>query len=127
MRRKNLERRSMLTAGNNHLGPLIHSFSIPAFSTCPGATFACLLVCYALDFLFYVKTNLTKHKANWERAEEPVQFAKDMIAEIRWKVVQILRIHVAGDFFGVAYIKAWFKIATSCKRVTFLFYTRSCA
>jgi hypothetical protein len=126
MRGKNLERKPMLTQGNAHLGPLIHTFSLPAFSTCPGATFACLLVCYALGFLFYVKANLAKHKANWERAESaPEQFARDMIAEIRWKVVQIVRIHVAGDFFGVAYIRAWIKIARSCKRVKFLFYTRS--
>src|SRR4051812_16350645 len=63
------ERKGMLTLGNSHLGPLIHTFSLPAFSTCPGATLACLTVCYALQFLFYVKTNLGKHKANWERAE----------------------------------------------------------
>jgi hypothetical protein len=125
MRGKNPERKPMLTQGNAHLGPLIHTFSLPAFSTCPGATFACLLVCYALQFLFYVRMNLAKHKDNWERAEEPVQFAQDMIAEIRWKVVQILRIHVAGDFFGVAYIKAWIRVAKACKRVKFLFYTRS--
>src|SRR5262249_41381251 len=46
-------------------------------------------------------------------------------AEIRFKRVLYLRIHVAGDFFGVAYIKAWARIAKSCPRVRFLFYTRS--
>jgi Gene product 88 len=120
-----VERKGMLSLGNSHLGPHIHSFSLPAFSTCPGATLACLTACYALEFLFYVKTNLTKHQAHWERAEEPTQFTKDLIAEIRWRQVQILRIHVAGDFFGIAYIKAWIRIAKACKRVTFLFYTRS--
>jgi hypothetical protein len=121
-----VERKGMLTLGNTHLGSLIHAFSLPAFSTCPGSTLACLSVCYALEFLFYVKTNLTKHKAHWERAESaPGVFVNDMIAEIRWKAVKVLRIHVAGDFFGVAYIKSWIRIATSCRRVTFLFYTRS--
>ncbi len=119
------ERKSMLTAGNSHLGPLIHNFSLPAFSTCPGATLACLTVCYALGFLFSVRQNLAKHKDNWERSDQHAQFAEDLIAEIRWKVVQILRIHVAGDFFGIAYITTWIKIARSCKRVKFLFYTRS--
>jgi hypothetical protein len=119
------ERKGMLTLGNTHLGPLIHSFSLPAFSTCPGATLACLAVCYALKFLFYVKTNLAKHRHNWERAEDIPRFTQDLIAEIRWKQVKILRIHVAGDFFGVAYVRAWIKIIKSCRRVTFLFYTRS--
>jgi Gene product 88 len=121
-----VERRPMLTLGNGHLGPLIYSFSLPAFSTCPGATLACLTVCYALQFLFAVKTNLAKHQAHWDRAESaPAPFVKDLSAEIRWKRVQILRVHVAGDFFAVAYIRAWITIAKTCKRVKFLFYTRS--
>jgi hypothetical protein len=125
MRQKLNERKPMLTTGNSHLGPLIHSFSLPAFSTCPGATLACLLVCYALNFLFFTRQNLAKHKAHWERAGDESRFARDLIAEIRWKRVEVLRIHVSGDFFGVAYIKAWARIARSCRRVKFLFYTRS--
>jgi hypothetical protein len=125
MRRNQRARREMLAHGNSHLGPLIHAFSIPAFSTCPGATLACLLVCYALEFLFYVRSTLDKHRANWERTLAPDVFAADMIAEVRWKLVHILRIHVAGDFFGVAYIKAWIRIARACPTVKFLFYSRS--
>src|SRR4051812_33842977 len=126
MRGKNLERKPMLTAGNAPPGPLIHTFSIPARDTCPGATPACLPVCYALEFLFHVRQNLAKHQANRARAESaPAQFARDMIAEVRWKSVKILRIHVAGDFFAADYIQAWIRVARSCKRVKFLFYTRS--
>jgi hypothetical protein len=125
MRGKNLERTPMLTAGNAHLGPLIHTFSIPASSTCPGATPACLRVCYAREFLFLVRTNLARHTTNRERAGAPGPGAADRSAEIRWKRVKILRIHVAGDFFDAAYIRAWIRIASSCKRVKFLFYTRS--
>jgi hypothetical protein len=115
----------MLTLGNDHLGPNFWTFSIPAFSTCPGSTLACLSVCYALGFLFSVKRNLAKHKDNWERATAPDLFAKDLIREVRYKLVRVLRVHVAGDFFGVAYVKAWVKIAGTCKTVKFLFYTRS--
>jgi hypothetical protein len=116
----------MLTPGNGHLGPLFHGFTIPARITCPGATRSCLLVCYALDFLFlYVKQNRLKYEANLARAQDTDRFAADMIAEIRWKLVKFLRIHVGGDFFSIAYIRAWIRIARSCKRTTFLFYTRS--
>jgi hypothetical protein len=89
-------------------------------------TIACGLVCYAMGFLFYVRQNLTRHRRQWERAERaPVQFATDIIAEIRWKRVGILRIHVSGDFFSIPYIRAWVRVARACRRVTFLFYTRS--
>jgi hypothetical protein len=48
-----------------------------------------------------------------------------MTDEIRFKRVISLRIHVAGDFFSVAYIQMWIKIARACPRVKFYFYTRS--
>jgi hypothetical protein len=117
--------RPMLTEGNAHLGRLIWSFSIPAFSTCPGATFACLAACYALNFLFYVRTTLDLHQANWERTEKPDEFARALIHEIKGQYVRVLRIHVAGDFFARSYVRAWTRIARSCPGVTFLFYTRS--
>lgn len=124
--RKGQDVKGMLQPGNTHVGWLIHTFSTPAFSTCPGATFACLLVCYALAFRFFLPKNLERHRTHWERAlDTPDEFVKAMIAEIRFKQVLYLRIHVAGDFFSVAYIRSWSKIARQCKRVKFLFYTRS--
>jgi hypothetical protein len=115
----------MLTRGNAHLGPLFHTFSIPAFSTCPGATYACLAACYALDFLFSVRTNLEKHRANWERALDPGEFSRSIIAEIRVLAVRTLRVHVAGDFFSADYVRAWTEVARKCGRTELLFYTRS--
>ncbi len=115
----------MLTEGNTHLGKAIWTFSLPARSTCPGATPACLLACYALRFRFFVGPAPALHKRNWERSLEPQTFARDMIREIRRQGVAILRVHVAGDFYSVPYIHAWCRIARACHRVTFLFYTRS--
>jgi hypothetical protein len=122
-RRRRRQREDMLVQGNNHLGPLIYQFSIPAFFTCPGATAACLLVCYALRFLFVM--NLGKHMRNWARSLHAESFVREMIAEIRRRRVEQLRIHVAGDFYAVAYILAWVAIARACPRVEFLFYSRS--
>jgi hypothetical protein len=79
-----------------------------------------------MNFLFFVNSTLKVHRANWERAlDDPALFAKDMVDEVRYRRVIYLRIHVAGDFFSVLYIQAWTKIARSCPRVKFLFYTRS--
>jgi hypothetical protein len=124
-RRRQPMPRPMLTEGNAHLGRLIWSFSIPAFSTCPGSTLACLSACDALNFLFSIRSTLDLHKANWERAEKPDEFARAMIHEIKGKYVRVLRIHVAGDFFVKLYVRAWIKVARSCPGVTFLFSTRS--
>jgi hypothetical protein len=83
-------------------------------------------VCYALEFLFYVKSALDAHKDNRGLVlANPDEFVQDMTDEIRFKRVIYLRIHVAGDFFSVAYIQMWIKIARTCPRVKFYFYTRS--
>lgn len=116
----------MLVQGNAHLGRRIWSFSIPAFSTCPGATFACLAACYALNFLFTIRSTLDRRKANWERSlADPDRFVRALVREIQSQHVHVLHIHVAGDFFAPFYVRAWLTIARSCPGVTFLFYTRS--
>jgi hypothetical protein len=119
------DRTPMIYRGNTHLGPLIHTFSLPAFATCPGSTLACLAACYALGNLFRMGPSLRRYQANWENALDEAAFARSITAEIRWKLVKTLRIHVAGDFFSIAYIRAWIRIAKSCKQTRFLFYTRS--
>ncbi len=48
-----------------------------------------------------------------------------MIAEIRFRRVKSVRIHVAGDFFSVEYAQAWLAIARRCKTTSFWFYTRA--
>jgi hypothetical protein len=119
-------RPDMLQPGNTHVGWMIHTFSIPAFSTCPGASLACLLACYALKFLFSTATTLDAHRRNWERAvDDPAIFIADLVAEIRFKHVRCVRIHVAGDFFSEVYAQCWVAVARACPGVRFLFYTRS--
>ena len=96
------EQTGMLTEGNDHIGRAIWAFSIPAVMTCPGMTLACTIACYAMKFLFmHAKQNLDRHERHLPAGPaQPDQFARDMILEIRFKRVKILRIHVAGDFFS---------------------------
>jgi Gene product 88 len=111
--------------GNQHLGNTFHTFSIPAKHTCPGATLACLLVCYAMGFVFLTRSSLAKHTRNWRRAEDTELFAREMYREVRYRRVKRLRIHVAGDFFNAAYVRAWIWVARRSKTTKFLVYTRS--
>lgn len=119
------ERKPMLYHGNQHLGRDFWTFSLPARETCPGATLACLMVCYALGFVFLTKSSLTRHTENWDRAKATEEFARDIILEIRYRRIRMLRVHVAGDFFSADYVRAWTRIARRCKTTEFLFYTRS--
>jgi len=85
----------------------------------------CEDVCYALDFVFLTPTSKKKHGDNWERAQNTDEFLSDLYAEIRYRRVKRIRIHVGGDFFSVPYLQAWSWVAERCKTTTFLFYTRA--
>ena len=120
------ERKPLLIRGNMHLGNDFWTFSLPARKSCRlGMTDACEDVCYALDFVFLTPSSRKKHDDNWERAQDPEEFRADLYAEIRYKRVRRVRIHVAGDFFSVEYAQAWLWVARRCKTTTFLFYTRA--
>ena len=120
------ERKPLLIKGNMHLGDESWQFSLPARKSCKlGMTEPCEDVCYALDFVFMQASARRKHEDNWERAQDLDEFQADLYAEVRYKRVRRLRIHVAGDFFSLDYLLVWLWIAKRCKTTKFLFYTRS--
>ena len=122
----NIERKPLLIRGNMHLGDEFHQFSLPARKSCKlGMSGACEDVCYALDFVFMQASARKKHEDNWERAQDLDEFRADLYAEIRYKRIRRIRIHVAGDFFSPAYLLAWMWVANRCKTTDFLFYTRA--
>ena len=114
----------LLRPGNDKLGPGLYCWSILAGDTCPGATEACLSVCYAMNHHFRGKTVVTAHRRNWELSKSP-KFIDDMLHEIRYVRPEVLRVHVAGDFYDARYTDKWAVIARKTPRTTFLAYTRS--
>jgi hypothetical protein len=118
-----VHRTHMITKGNTKLGA-IHNFSIPAIKTCPGRSEFCESLCYACRFR-YMASNVQKaHHRNWEMSKD-FDWVDNMLAEIRKMKVKILRIHAAGDFYDVSYIKKWHKIVKSSPETKFYAYTRS--
>lgn len=116
--------KGLLQQGNSHLGESIHTWSMPAVETCPGATKACQSVCYARAGFYHmpdVKSGLAYRLAMSRRKS----FVADMIGEIRRKGVMTLRIHAAGDFYSAGYTRRWAKIVAASPRTNFYFYTRS--
>jgi len=116
----------MITQGNTKLGPWIWGWSIPAFLTCPGASLICQLLCYAMRGRFKTGNVKAAHVRNLELAKSP-NFVPAMNTWIQQHYVLLLRVHVAGDFFGKRYIKKWIQIVRQNPGTKFYAYTRSWA
>lgn len=114
----------MLTEGNQKLGILIHTFSLPAKLTCPGATERCRGVCYATKGHFTFDSVQQLYRSNLERSRQD-NFPEVMVREIRRRHVRVLRVHVSGDFYDQEYIRKWIRIAKRLPQVKFYAYTRS--
>jgi hypothetical protein len=109
---------------NTKLGNDIWSWSIPPVKTCPGKTAICSALCYATKGRFSFNSVKERHRKNLTLAESP-QFVSTMISLLREHDVKVMRIHVAGDFNTVEYVRKWQEIVRHCKSVTFYAYTRS--
>lgn len=113
----------MLTRGNGKLGK-IWNFSIPAHHTCPGETSACASVCYASKGWFKAKNVKNLYTANLDETKKS-SFADKMVNEIARNSADLVRVHVAGDFYSADYISKWTEVARRCPDTKFFAYTRS--
>jgi hypothetical protein len=115
--------RPLMQCGDS-LGPDILAFSVPAALTCPGATPTCPANCYARRNRYRfgsVRASLLKA---WAASLDPF-FAEKLIAEIRERQARVVRIHSAGDFYDLSYIRRWARVIRNCPSTTFYTYTRS--
>jgi len=113
----------LIRPGNTKLGE-VACFSILAGNTCPGKTETCAENCYAMKQFFKMENVRKAHRRNWAASEEP-DFEDRMIDEIRQEDIELLRVHVAGDFYNAGYIRKWIRIAESCPESEFFAYTHS--
>jgi hypothetical protein len=114
---------NLLSKGNDKIGSKIHSFNLPAGSTCPGQSAACAS-CYAQRgrWLFpAVRDALTW---NYRMARRKF-FVEEMTEELRRRRVKVLRLHSSGDFFDPVYVAKWVSILSRSPSVTAYTYTRS--
>jgi hypothetical protein len=129
--------------GNAKVGGKVHTFSLPAGWTCPGAM-DCLAranretgkVTDGPDTAFrcFSVTMEARHtsvrNSRW-RNRELLQSAgtSARMAELIQRSLParatIVRIHVGGDFFSKAYLDAWIAVAEANPNVRFYAYTKS--
>jgi hypothetical protein len=106
------------------LGRLIHTFSIPALETCPGKSPLCSSLCYAGTGFFVMKSVADKHWDNYWRTRT-AEFVDDVVTQVKEDCVRHVRIHVAGDFYDLAYTGKWIQVVRRCFHTVFFAYTRS--
>lgn len=109
--------------GNSKLGKKIFTYSIPAGTTCPGKSKPCEM-CYAQEGFFQMPSVAKSHQRNWDETKDP-GFAEWAIDELYRLKAKVVRVHVAGDVYDVAYAKKWLKIFKGCPDVRFFIYSRS--
>lgn len=129
--------RFLLSRHNEKLGERVASFSLPAVETCPGRSRGCSGViktgpqskgsrrCYVLALYRRRPALLKGHRRNLAAVADLKAFARRMIREVRFRQIDAVRVHVAGDFHSAAYCKAWAFVAASLPEVRFFAYTRS--
>jgi hypothetical protein len=131
--------------GNAKLHKRIHTFSLPAGWTCPGARdckskvrltgstrsikdgpytrFRCFA---ASQEVLYTNTfNARQHNLKALRGAKTTGRMKKLIAESLPKKAEFVRVHVSGDFYSQAYFDAWMKVAKDNPTKTFYAYTKS--
>ena len=129
--------------GNAKLGKEIATFSLPSGFTCPGAlnclskanketgkitdgaetTFRCFSASQEATF-----PNV--RRSRWENFDTLKTFGADFSAMADFiganlPKQNIVRIHVAGDFYSQAYFDAWLEVAKRNPAKTFYAYTKS--
>jgi hypothetical protein len=114
----------MLVKGNAKMGKDIWLWSIPAGPTCPGKSDLCNARCYAQKG-FYNMPNVQKSLMDNYELSKAKTFVKDVVSFVDKKKIQLVRIHGAGDFYGVEYIRKWHSIISKSPNTRFYAYTRS--
>lgn len=124
-----------LAAGKRDLRAKVgNAFGLPAGITCPGATPACLAVCYAGKVERIFKAAGAVVLANYDALKDAtyagmVELLSDMVSDFlaeceKYGSAKIFRIHWDGDFFSDTYSQAWADVIKTFPAVKFWTYTR---
>ena len=112
------------TRSNAKLGKMLN-WSIPTISTCPGKTPLCEQFCYAeRDAKRFHHTVGPKRDANLI-ATKSSAFTGWAIDQIERSRSDVVRVHVAGDFYDAGYAEKWFRIIAQTPEKEYYMYSRS--
>ena len=92
--------------------------------SCVGETTACAKVCYAARGFYLMPSVKKRNKTNF-LASKFDSFVLNMLRQIQFYRVQVMRIHASGDFYDARYIRKWTAIVKKTPKVQYFAYTRS--
>ena len=122
-----LTQNSKLKKTSKHFNKRVFNFGLPAYKSSTGKVVCrmadqCIKFCYAKKGA-YIWSNVAP--AFEKRLEISMQdnFVDLMIAEIKKKKVDYVRVHDSGDYYDKRYLAKWFKIAELLPNVRFYSYT----
>lgn len=113
---------------NSKLGK-IASFSLPAITTCLGATEECKYACYAAKIERIYKNAAASYEYNLSLIDSET-FVDDMVVEItkiteKKKQTKVFRWNVSGDIPNIKYLYNINKVMSKLPDITFYAYTRN--
>jgi hypothetical protein len=116
----------MFTTGNTKLGrgKRIWSFGLPSRQTCPGRSDLCARVCYAHRLESFRPTVRARYLRNLALSRHR-DFADRVVAFLRARQIEVVRVHIAGDFYSGTYARTWLTIMRQLPSVHFFLYSRS--
>ena len=105
------------------------TFGIPAYKDAAGHVIClgakgCLTGCYAQQGRYIMPAVKNAEERRLALTKTP-EFVATLAAEIRRRAPRFVRVHDAGDFYSLKYLKDWLAIASWCPRVRFLAYSKA--
>ena len=125
-----LTQNTKLKKTSKELGLRVFNFGIPAYKsasgklTCPMAS-ECVKFCYAKKGA-YIWSNVKPAFEKRYQLTKTDNFVEAMNTEIRKKKPDYVRVHDSGDYYSLAYLKKWIKVAIHNPSVRFYSYTNIC-
>jgi len=122
-----LTQNSKLKKTSKHFNKRVFNFGLPAYKSNTGKVVCrmadeCKKFCYAKKGA-YIWSNVFPAFEKRLKISMQDNFVDLMVAEIKKKKVEYVRVHDSGDYYDKRYLAKWFKIAELLPNVRFYSYT----
>ena len=122
-----LTQNSKLKKTSKHFNKRVFNFGLPAYKSNTGKVVCrmadkCIKFCYAQKGA-YIWSNVSPAFEKRLQISMQDNFVDLMVAEIKKKNVEYVRVHDSGDYYDKRYLAKWFKIAELLPNVRFYSYT----
>jgi len=122
-----LTQNSKLKKTSKHFNKRVFNFGLPAYKSNTGKVVCrmadeCIKFCYAKKGA-YIWSNVSPAFEKRLQISMQDNFVDLMVAEIKKKKVEYVRVHDSGDYYDKRYLAKWFKIAELLPNVRFYSYT----